>query len=339
MNIIQFLFDNAELIFLIALVLSIVLNRSGITSLINRYKNRQTSTDTTNVPLIMAYYTQGHALSQLATGKINNMRYAALMTTAMPETLGAEQNTGPGALIYTLNLPFNTQAHIVGVSQKYAISSAFLESYLKLSNLEEITLEGDFPNTFSIFAEPGQDVQVRYILDPKAMQFAVDYCASNFWEIAGDEMYIVATADQKGSMDLVTDSTKFVEEIRPRFNKPNPGDDPVHHETPYGEYDGDPLQCPICQKTMVLNTDWQTCPANHGILINGRYVIEIRYKELAAPVELAKPVEHGVITCPNCHNQMQPVNYQQTGVIIDSCNKCPFRWLDSTEAAKIISKV
>jgi len=41
------------------------------------------------------------------------------------------------------------------------------------------------------------------------------------------------------------------------------------------------------------------------------------------------------LICPHCSAPMQKVNYNDTGIIIDSCTNCPYRWLAAGEIEKI----
>jgi Zn-finger nucleic acid-binding protein len=36
---------------------------------------------------------------------------------------------------------------------------------------------------------------------------------------------------------------------------------------------------------------------------------------------------------------MQNLDYQNTGVKIDSCTNCPYRWLDANEITALASKI
>jgi len=180
------------------------------------FPNSQLDEVDNNDAMIMAYYTKGHSLMNVSAGQADGMAYSAFLTTKMQQgTYKDEQNTDAEAIIYNLHLPFNTQGHLIGISKKYAVSGEFLESFLIQSGMEEIVLEGDFVDAFKLYAADNQDVIARYILDPAAMAFVMDYCANNFWEIAGTEMYFVAESSQKGGMDILKSTAQFVQEIKP----------------------------------------------------------------------------------------------------------------------------
>lgn len=283
---------------------------------------------------IMAYYSSGYKLEPVSSGDVQGMHYTIYITSHL-DGYAVQKYAKSGSVIYCLNLPFNTQTHIVGISKKYTVDSIYLDSFLTGNELEPVVLEGDFPDTFNLYSGPDQGTEVRYILDPAAMKFAMDYCTNNFWEISGDEMYIVSAEGQKGSMDLVNDSARFVKEIKPRFTKTKPGEAPVHHESAYSTFGSTQYPCPICQTPMTIHESTQTCPNNHGMLVNARYIVKLKDKQAQPPASIGKPTKHGVITCPNCNVSMVQVDYQESGLIIDSCTSCPLRWLDASEANKI----
>lgn len=326
--------DNTLYIYALA-ILIIILQYLGIPKKIYYFFNHSPSTSL-DISLIMAYYTNGLDLMQLSRGKTNGLRYSLYTTIKAKFDSENPVFIDAGSLIYVLQLPFNTQAHIVGISKKYNVNRGFLTSFLDANGVENTPLEGDFVNKCNIYSQIGQGSITQYVLDPKAMQFIIDFCADNFWEIAGDELILVKTENQKGGGNLLDISSRFVQEIRPAIEQKG---EPVKHKAPYGVYEGDPLPCPICKAPMTVKTNWLECPNSHGILINGRYVIEIREKRLKAEELIACAIEHGEIICPNCGSTMNKVNYQSTGVMIDSCSECPFRWLDTNEASKIITKL
>jgi hypothetical protein len=328
-------FNSPLQIIALSVIIAIILAYKylRVTDRIKNYFGSPKSPDI-NTQLIMAYYTNGFDLMPLEHNKIDNMRYSVLITTAgnqKSETLASH-----GTLIYVLQLPFNTQTHIIGVSKKYQLEGFFLESFLAANNMEEIFLEGDFIDKCNIYTSKGQGFLTQYILDPKAMEFIVDFCENYFWEIAGDELTLVKTKDQTGEADLIGLSARFVKEIKPAIKQSG---EPVKHDPPYGIYDGKPLPCPLCKSTMIVKNDWLECPSGHGILINARNIIKFINENQPITEAQINEIKHNQVKCPNCGTLMDLVNYQNTGIIIDSCTKCPFRWLDASEATKITAKL
>lgn len=305
------------------------------------FRNGRSNIDITSLDssAIISYYTAGHNLINAKKGSLNGMSYSMLVTMPLQKNSAIKDIpfTKAGAFIYTLDLPFNTETHLVGLSKKYEVDALEFETFLRANDMAKINLEGDFSDYYDLYASQGQDFQARYVLDPEAMEFVVDYCRTNFWEICGSELYFVITNDQGGNTNVVTESQKFVEQIKPALLPGDPNAPPVHHEAPYGEYDGPPLPCPVCGKNMTMTDNWQACPMGHGVLINGLNLEKVHNHELNLVSEPDKAQPHGPINCPNCKNVMAQVNYQNSGIMIDSCEHCPFRWLDSDDIEEITS--
>lgn len=290
-----------------------------------------------NTSFVMAFFSQGHKLSRVKRGKIEGLKFNAFLT--MPyRGYESQMNTNSGSIIYMLELPFHTTGHVVGVSKKSTVNRHFLESFLEANNMKEIVLEGDYPNHFSIYAAPGQEMISRYILDPKAMAFTVDYCANHFWEIVGDEMYSATVSDIKSESSILKNSKRFAEQVKPATAGTTGNLKKVYHERPYGEIGDTPLNCPICNTEMHVGQYWFTCKNKHGMLVLGMDLHKIRNHVHNVDRNEALPIQHEGLHCPNCGNKMHPVDYLQTGTIIDACTKCAFRWLDSNEAFKISQK-
>ena len=240
-------------------------------SLQRLFGGKTLSATSSNASNIIAYYSAGHGLVNAARGKVNNIGYSILLTgPLLPESARTAAFVTDEAIIYTLDLPFNTEAHIVGLSKKYSIDRLQFASFLITNGMEKVNLEGDFSDHFDIYAVKGQQFQVRYVLNPEAMQYVANYCTAHFWEINSSEMYFVAsTTDAADRSNIVTESLQFVQQIQPALKAGEPGAPAVHHDVPYGEYDGPALSCAICAKAMTMHEAWQACPAGHGILLNG----------------------------------------------------------------------
>jgi Zn ribbon nucleic-acid-binding protein len=284
---------------------------------------------------IISFYSAGHDMANATRSKLNGMHYSTYVT--VPNNVDAFVDEL--AAICALDLPFNTGSHLVGLSKEHKIDRVQFETFLAANGMVKVVLEGDFPDYFDIYAPPGQDTEVRQVLNPEAMGFVVDFCRTHFWEINSSELYIVATDNDQGNESIIAESQRFVDQIKPALLPGEAGAATVHHAVPYGEYDGPALACPLCAKAMILTDNWMLCPDGHGVLINGRDILRLRHHTLDIPMEPSKTTAHGTITCPNCHNQMAVVNYQDTGIEIDSCEQCPYRWLDADEVTKLASKI
>lgn len=321
--------------------------------------------DSENSSEILAYYSAGQTLTNAGRGQLNGIRFTSYVSAPITPSessiadgvaaglagrfgrFGGRSNSRPDrplsyvnsvAAIFVLDLPFNTQAHLLGLSKEHKIDRFQFENFLFANGLVRVELEGDFGDYFDIYAAKGQEVQVRVVLNPESMEFVVDYCRAHFWEINASELYIVASESDKGSDDIIRDSQRFVEQIKPALLPGDPGAAPVHHETPYGEYDGPQLPCPICQQKMTITDNYHLCPAGHGALIGGRDLIRLRQHDLMMAADPSKAQKHGALTCPNCRHQMEAVDYEESGEIIDSCPNCPYRWLDADDIARLSPK-
>jgi Zn-finger nucleic acid-binding protein len=350
--------NSVYIIILILIIVGIAVKRSFW-----RYSLRRPSTEfadsagSDSDSEIISFYSAGHTLANAGQGELNSMRYTIYESIPIAPTedsvasgLSAMLSRNPGAhddrplayvnslaTVFALDLPFNTQTHLLGLSTEHGIDRLQFENFMKANGLVKVVLEGDFRDYFDIYAAPGQDVAVRTVLNPETMDFVVDYCRTHFWEINASTLYIVASESDKGADDIVGKSQQFVQQVKPALLPGDPGAAPVHHETPYGEYDGPALLCPICQKTMTQTDNWQACPDGHGVLLNGRDLIRLHQHNLTIPSDAAKAQQHGSLSCPNCHSQMESVNYEETGVTIESCPTCPFRWLDADAMIKLAS--
>lgn len=173
----------------------------------------------------MSYYSKGYDLRLATNDSINGMNYSIFITTEHVNLNPEEKvdtNTKPGATIYNLILPFNTDAHIIGLSKKYAISSALMGEYILKNDLEQASLEGSFSDDFSLYVRRGQGSITQYILDPAAMAFITDYCKNNFWEIFNNKMYIISDPSHSDGMLFIDTSLEFVRQIKPALIKSVP---------------------------------------------------------------------------------------------------------------------
>lgn len=286
---------------------------------------------------IISFYSAGHLLARAGSGTLDDMRFASYVTTPAMDTSNAF--TGGFAIINVLDLPFNTDTHMIGLSKQHGIDRVAFANFVQANGMERVELEGDFSDYFDLFAAKGEQIDVRSVLAPDAMAYVVDYCGQHFWEINRAEMYFVGSTEDKAAGDIFQEARDFVGKIKPALKPGQPGAPVVHHEVAYGEYDGPPLKCPICSEPMASNNLWHVCPDAHGVLISGRELIGVRNGTIKIPVSVDKAVEHGALTCPNCQHPMSLVDYEGTGVEIDSCENCPYRWLDANEIDRLVSKL
>ena len=352
-----------DLVILAIVVGAVLLGISRRWSLGRLFGSSAPMADSENSSQIFAYYSAGQTLTSAGRGELGGMRFSSYISTP----LQPDQSSSVGGLafgfskfgshreasspdkplsyindvaaIFVLDLPFNTSTHVIGLSKEHKIDRLQFASFLKANGLTKVELEGDFDDYFDIYAAEGQDVQVREVLNPKSMEYVVDYCRTHFWEINASELYIVATDADKSNDDLISASQNFVNQIKPALLPGEPGAAVVHHETPYGEYDGPPLPCPICQKQMAITGNWMACPDGHGALLDGKDLTSLHDGNLRITADASKSAGHGALTCPNCHSPMESVNYEETGNQIDVCTKCTFRWLDASDVVHLQPKV
>ncbi|MFZ1812127.1 MAG: hypothetical protein WAU02_01210 [Candidatus Saccharimonadales bacterium] len=158
------------------------------------------------------------------------------------------------AMIYAIHLPFTASAHIFAVSPDSRVS-------LDPSYAEPVVLEGDYQQFFQLYAERGQQVDTRYVLDPKAMETTMTYLHSYIWELWGNTLYLVCQK-QAISPDIVD---HIVNEICPSIAKSTALD-----LAPSSDYqEGNRLmRCPTCEDVLLMSTYAWACPAGHGFLMS-----------------------------------------------------------------------
>ncbi|MDB5182792.1 MAG: hypothetical protein JWO47_576 [Candidatus Saccharibacteria bacterium] len=287
--------------------------------------------------LLLAFYTRGNAIFRLVSGEQNGTSFKIFETAPDPYASSQLSTLTPGAVIYAIDLDFNTQAHIIGVGKTSPGDNIGVKQALHDFDMEKVDLEGDFSQYFDVFCALGQQVQTRYVLNPKGMQDFIKYIQNNCWEIVGDQMYVVGQLlDALAGADIIEDSSVFIKSISPSIKSSIPGGDPVHHEKAYGEYDGPVLNCPICSKPMTLTNNIHLCPEGHGVLINGRELLDIHAGKLDFVINNPNPQAHSSLTCPFCKNTLIASNYLEGKTVIDSCPHCAFRWLDADEVQAVM---
>lgn len=329
-----------HMLYVLYIILGTIIIASAVAkkySLNRVMSSSETPSEGSQYSALLSYYSAGHSVIGAGRHQIDDMHYSMYLTTPLAQTATASfMYVKETALIFDLELPFNTETHMIGLSKQHkTVNRLQLASFLKANGMELVTLEGNFSDSFEIYALVGQQFQARVVLDPAAMAYVADYCQSHFWEISGAELYIVATSADTTNTDIVAESKEFAAQIKPALLPGTPGAALVHHDLPYGEYDGPALTCPICQKNMTQLTDWQSCVDGHGLLVSGRTLAMAHRNDIALPASSRPSVQHGALQCPNCKNMMATIGYNGIRVEIDSCEHCMFRWIDSGDIAAI----
>lgn len=96
------------------------------------------------------------------------------------------------------------------------------------------------------------------------------------------------------------------------------------------------FKCPLCHEILIQQNQLALCPSGHGALIKGRYIRSSSDTTRPLSDTTNTNTEH-VLHCPVCSHAMNKVNYNNTGIVIDSCTHCPYRWVDRGELTKINS--
>ncbi len=307
--------DIFEILLLIGIVLFSIVSASYAT-----YRKRRRTTKISNSSILLTYYTDGVHLIPAKSDKIGDMHYNAIVTLDL------------NMLLYRVELPFASKSHLLSVP--VAPDVVQLDPTGLGSLMEKVHLEGDFSNYFTFFAERDQQSLARYILDPKAMVFTIDFCRSHNWELINNELYFL-----QSNADNTSDSTKmfddiltFIDQIRPAVQIPV-SDLELSLTTPYNEDRRDNLCCPLCSLVMTNSGDYFMCPSNHGVLINARDLTRLSKGSLKIEIDQSTD-NHGSIAeliCPSCASKMHKVNFNGGKNTIDSCVSCTYRWLDQSE--------
>lgn len=273
----------------------------------------------TNSSILLAYYTEGKKLILLKSGNLDKMSYSAIATN------------DASVLIYRVQLPFATNVHLLGIPKKG--NAAKLAPDSELSLMEEVSLEGDYNNYFNLYAEKGQQAQSRYVLDPEAMQFTVEFCKSYSWEILDGELYFVQTADAPEFSSMVGN---FIKEIRPSLETELTNEE-LSLTTSYGVDLRNDLKCPLCHEVMRNINDYFVCPKGEGVLLNGRKLNDLKNDVLEIVGLTTSPTieRDEALTCPACGEKMELLAYIGSKQIIDTCTHCTYRWLDASEVERI----
>jgi Zn-finger nucleic acid-binding protein len=292
--------------------------------------------------LLLAFYTRGNAIFRLSSGEQAGNSYKVFETVPDPMAGKISNAVASGAVIYAIDLDFNTQAHIIGVGKSTPADRTSIIEALHDYKMEKVELEGDFSDYFDVFCAPGQQVQVRYVFNPEGMATFEKYVKDNCWEVVGDQLYVVGNAMQalQGSLqgdDVIAESSTFIQSVSPAIKGSLPGA-PVKHEASYGDYNGPVLNCPTCQKPMAMEHNIHVCPDGHGILISGRELLQLHDGSLKLQVTAPRPQQHGALMCPFCKHEMLISNYLEGKTVIDSCPNCTFRWLDADEVLAVMPK-
>lgn len=295
--------------------------------------------------LLLSYYSYNRELMGAVSTQIDDLTitYFASSGKELVHTNDLERAIradASSAVMASVHLPFKTSSHLVGVTQ-HGQADLGLQEFLAQRRLEIIELEGDFPSSFLLYAPPGNQFNARYVFDPKAMAVVVDFCSSHHFEVVGDMLYIVMTSStaQATSEEQFTNKLirQFVEEIKPALAVESDEIDLNPAKRAYAATRSK-VQCPRCNKILLGEDGVYKCQEGHGVLLSGAQLMKLKkpvaHQKVVSEADLGK---QPLVDCPNCGHAMSAVNYQQTGLVIDACLLCGYRWLDSGEDVLLLT--
>lgn len=295
------------------------------------YRRKNHAVKLANTPVLLSYYTRGATLVPVKHGQFGDMNFSAFVTVN-PEDL---VSGGKAGLVFRVELPFQTSVHLLGIPKKG--DEAQLNPAQMGSLMEPVVLEGNYSEYFDLFCEKGMQADARYVLDPKAMVFTLDFCQSQSWEIVAHELYFVQTGkNQADDPTLLSDDiVQFVREIEPAVAIPLTETQKIQ-ATPYGKDRRSDLLCPLCLKTLTNTGQYFVCPNEDGVLLTGKQLAAVKKGSLKIPpMKSSAANRRHALRCPSCNNQMSHVAYNGGKTMIDSCSHCTYRWLDNGELAAL----
>jgi len=234
-------------------------------------------------------------------------------------------------VVCSVELPFMSGAHLLGIPQNPSYKASL---HVDTGKFETVRLEGNYNDIFSLWAEPNKQSDSRYVLDPAAMVFTIDFCDKFYWEIRKDTLYFMSVSILP-SLDIVDE---FVRQIQPALEVPS---DRVGNpaKLPYVHTYGREVLCPRCSDKLTIGRAWMECPQGHGFLITGAQMKDERTSDVPIEYESVASAHNlmgEAIECPYCHSEMKRTPYQNADIVLDVCTQCPHRWLDGAEVESIL---
>lgn len=202
--------------------------------LLRWWNRRQADKIVADSPLLLSLYTQGMKLENMSKGTLEGYKYSLMMTEplqlAVPDgpieysgdgrnavgqavamaAVSASSLSNAGKVILTLELPVTSPVHIASLGVADTKTRGIFDKHVASCNLVPASLEGDFPDYFSLFCGTNHQVEVREVLDPTTMAFLVDFCQREDWELFKNILYFAS--NNLNSSKKVNDSTTMVED-------------------------------------------------------------------------------------------------------------------------------
>lgn len=254
---------------------------------------------------------------------------------------GLEKPTG----LYAIGLPFTSTTHLLAIPKG---KETLLNLSEMISTMQPVMLEGDYDSYFSLYANQGQQVESRVLLDPSAMEFSIDFCAAYTWEIVDSSLFFIS----ESILPDLTVIDDFVKQLTPAEVVSTTL--PLTQKTQSIERllpSASTLQCPICHTKLLKGKRWLACTNGHGYLLTAEELILTRQhmNDTQRSVETSVGsvpnvittitiVDHGDIVCPNDAQTMIKAGYQETTAFLYSCPSCIYRWIDGQYLDPILGK-
>jgi hypothetical protein len=284
---------------------------------------------------LVGYYAAGHSLLNTGHGTTDGIHYGMYMTTIANKQFGSSL-TNDVAIIYVLDLPFNSQTHTLGVSKLYNVDHAKFDPFLARHRLQKVAPADDASHDFVLYTTSGQALPTTSTLTSSELALIENYCKNQFWELHDSELYFVVTDDGIGNSNILELSNQFAHTLKQTLPTGQPDAPIIHHEVPYDMYDGPMLSCPLCHQKMELcDNVWFRCVSGHGALVLHREGQRIYHRDLKPLADPRQAIHHGPLTCPNCQYPMQTVLDPKKKVEIDVCTNCAFSWLDADDIFRL----
>lgn len=303
---------------------------------IKRWFLKYRTPDIAQTPVLLSYFTQGNDLISASKTDLPDVTGGATcnrMITMPRHDIEEDLKVPSGTVLLFIDLPFRSKLHLLAIAKDDKFDQ--LNPTFGDSVMERVVLEGDFPDYFSLYADKGEQVQARYIVDPSTMEFVVDFCKKYHWEILDDGLCFAAKAGLPDNSTI----TEFIKQIRPIIEIPKEPSKYKANQNQKVYPAASQFKCPICHETMIEHKYWHECAKGHGQLMDGGAIVRMKEnentdQEKPSPNEVY--TEHKEISCPSCSQKMEPTKYAGSKIIIDVCRSCKYRWLDGGELEKIV---
>jgi len=136
-------------------------------------------------------------LQSMARGTIAGFAYNLLTNDA-------------GRVMFFVELGHDSRSHIIAYGDKSDLAAG---PPIYNGQLENVSLEGDFPDYFHMLCSKDAQVTVREVFAPDVMAQFADFCRSYDFEIFHDTLYISRAknaTDADDQTSLTTDLTNFL---------------------------------------------------------------------------------------------------------------------------------